>query len=155
MENNKLHSNPIIWNKLTERNFNNLFNEFADLFNICKSLTEKKSTTLYLRVYNLLIYALFDIIHYCGGYEFITAEYGGDFADNEKFSFIPQYHIIFDYICGQYLTFAEWEHFCREFYQRCYIYGCNIKDFSEVNLKVCIDAFFELPPPATLTDLDI
>lgn len=147
MENTKLHSNSILWNKLNERTFKNLFNEFNDLYNICKSLTEKRTSSLYLRVYNLLIYALFDLIHYCG-YNYILSEYGEDFSDNERFSFIPQYNIIFDHICGQYLTFVEWEHFCKEFAQRCYIYGYTIKDFSEVDFKVCIDAFFEIPLPA-------
>lgn len=144
---NKLHSNPIIWNKLNERNFDTVFNEFTDLFNICKELANKKTSSLYLRVYNLLIYALFDLIYYCGGYNFIISEYGGDFADNERFSFVPQYDIIFDHICEKYITLAEWESFCREFYQKCHIYGYNIKDFNAVNLKVCIDAFFEIPLP--------
>ena len=140
-----LHTNNILWNKLNERTFKALFNKFNNLYTICKSM-EEKNTSLYLMIYNLLIYALFDLIYYCGA-EYIISEYGEDFSDNERFSFIPQYQVIFDHICGQYLTFEEWAVFCKNFIPRSYIYAYNIKDFSQVDLQVCIDAFFEISLP--------
>ena len=142
----KLHTNLILWNSLNKRDFKTLFAEFNDLFNICKGLTGKEEKSLYLRVYNLFIYALFDLIHYCG-FDYICAVYGEDFSDNERFYFIPKYGIIFDHITGKYITFAEWETFCKDFAQKAKIYAYNIKDFSLIDLQVCIDAFFEIPLP--------
>lgn len=142
----KLHTNDILWNNLNKRNFQTLFNEFENLYNICKSLSEQRESSLYLKVYNLLIYSLFDLIHYCG-FQYICEIYGEDFADNERFNYIPKHHIIFDHIVGKYMTFVEWESFCKDFAKRCYIYGYNINDFSEIDLKVCIEAFFEIPLP--------
>lgn len=139
---NKLHYNPILWDSLNKRTFKSLFNEFNNLFNICKDLADKRNTSLYLRIYNLLIYALFDLIHY-NGFEYICAEYGEDFSDNERFIFIPKYGIIFDHICGGYLTIKEWEQFCRDFIQKGDIFSINKKeDYSYIDMVVCIDAFF-------------
>jgi len=142
----KLHSNLILWDKLNKRNFSILFTEFNDLFNIIKGLTNINNMSLYLRIYNLLIYALFDIIHYCG-FGYICDIYGEDFSDNERFYFIPKYRIIFDHITGKYLTFEEWETFCKDFVKKAVIYTHNVEDFSLVDLSVCVDAFFEIPLP--------
>ena len=146
MEKKKLHSNQILLDNLNKRDFQTLFAEFNDLFNICKGLININNTSLYLRVYNLLIYALFDLIHY-SGFNYICAVYGEDFADNERFYFLPKYGIIFDHIMGKYLTFEEWKTFCRDFVEKSQIYTYNITDFSLVDLSVCIDAFFEIPLP--------
>lgn len=141
-----LHTNSILWNKLNRRTFQTLFNEFSDLYNILLNLNEKRETSLYLRIYNLFIYALFDLIYYCG-YNYIISEYGEDFSDTEKFIFLPDYNVIYSPLCEKYLTFAEWETFCKEFLQRSYIYGYDKKDYSDVELKVAILAFFEIPLP--------
>lgn len=146
METKKLHTNQILLDNLNKRDFETLFTEFNDLFNIIKGLTNIKNTSLYLRVYNLLIYAVFDLIHYCS-FNYICDVYGEDFTDNEKFYFLPKYGIIFDHITGKYITFAEWKTFCKDFAKKAVIYTYNVTDFSLVDLQVCIDAFFEIPLP--------